>query len=64
MLCVSMEILSRDRVKNKTETVKGFKFCSFIGRFYSGIMAGEGVTSTETMRLIRDGAKGRGRKGG
>ena len=54
MLCVSMEILSRDRAENKTETVKGFKFCTFIGRFYSGIMAVKGLTSIETIRVIRD----------
>ena len=33
MLCVSVKILSHDSVKNKTETVQGFRFCTFIGYF-------------------------------
>ena len=31
--CVSIKILSHESAKNKTETVKGFKICTFIGRF-------------------------------
>ena len=30
--CVSIKILLHDSVKNTTETVTGFKFCTFIGR--------------------------------
>jgi len=33
MLCVLMKILWHDNAKNKTETVKGFNFCTFIGLF-------------------------------
>ena len=33
MLCVSMKILSDASAKKKTETVKGFKFGTFICRF-------------------------------
>ena len=33
MLCVSMKIFSHASVKKKTETIKGFKFYTFIGRF-------------------------------
>ena len=41
MLCISMKILPRAGAKTKTETVKGFNFCTFIGR---DIMAVKGLT--------------------
>ena len=31
--CVLMKILSKASAKKKTERLKGFKFCTFIGRF-------------------------------
>ena len=46
MLCVSIKILLHDSVKNTTETVKGFKFCTFIGRF-SDITAMKWLMSRE-----------------
>ena len=46
MVWVSMKILSYNRVKNKTETVKGFKFCTFIGCFQMH-HGSEGVTVEE-----------------
>ena len=32
-LCVSMKILSHNSAKITTETINGFKICTFIGRF-------------------------------
>ena len=40
MLCVSMKIISHNSAKN---TVQGCRFCSFIGRFSSGITAVKGL---------------------
>lgn len=39
MLSVSIKILPYDSAKNKTETVNGFKLCTFICRFSIDTMA-------------------------
>ena len=44
-----------EKEDKKTE---GFQISHFYGSFSSDIMAVKGLTSTETVRLIRDGEKG------
>ena len=44
MRCVSKKILSHASAKKKTEIVTGFKFCTFIGRLWSDILAVKGLS--------------------
>ena len=49
-----MEILSHASVKRKTKRLKGFKFCTFMGRFQNNIMAVKGLMSSDSKEHTRD----------
>ena len=54
MLRASIKILSHDSAKITRETVKGFKFCTFIGRFSTDIMAVKGLNKRVLQKCTLD----------